>query len=87
MSKKGQLKREIADCEREITALEHKRERSQSALMRAMLSKQKPDPQDEEFFRVFSTLIDNSREHLRELLAELDELNSSKKSKKDKSDN
>lgn len=84
MSRKSQLKREISDCEREITALEHKRERSQSALMRAMLAKQKPDPQDEEFFRVFSALIDDSRKHLRELLAELEELQNPKK--KDKND-
>lgn len=81
MSRKSQLKKEIGDVEREISALEQKRERSQSALMRAMLSKQKPDPQDEEFFRVFTTLIDNAREHLRTLLAELEELNGGKKAK------
>ena len=78
MSKKSQLKREIADSEREISALEHKRERSQSALMHAMLSKTKPSPEDEEYFRVFSTLIDNEREHLRQLYAALDELNGKK---------
>lgn len=74
MSKKSQLKREIADIEREIGALEQKRARSQSALMRAMLTKTKPDPADEEYFRVFSELIDNEREHLRRLAAELEEL-------------
>ena len=84
MSKKGQLKREIADCEREISALEHKRERSQSALMRAMLAKQKPDPQDEEFFRVFSALIDDTRTRLRALIAELEQLQAPKKGKKNK---
>lgn len=64
MSKKGQLKKAIADSEREITALEQKRERSQSALMHAMLMKVKPNPEDERYFKVFSQLIDNEREHL-----------------------
>lgn len=79
MSKKGQIKREIADCEREITALEHKRERSQSALMQAMLAKTKPNPEDEEYFRVFTALIDSSRERLRQLYAALEELSNKKK--------
>lgn len=78
MSKKSQLKREIADTEREITALEHKRERSQSALMQAMLAKTKPNPEDEEYFRVFSALIDNAREHLRQLYVALEELTGKK---------
>lgn len=81
MSKKSQLKKQIGDSEREIAALERKRERSQSALMRCMLSGAKPDPMDEEYFRVFSTLIDNEREHLRSLYAELEALK-----KKDKPD-
>lgn len=74
MSKKGKLKRAIADCENTIKALEAKRARSQSALMTAMLRKEKPNPQDEEFFCVFSNLIDNEREHLKELIKELKEL-------------
>lgn len=43
MSKKGELKRKIGDLEREIEALEKKRARSQSALMTAMLKKEKPE--------------------------------------------
>lgn len=79
MSKKGQLKRQIADSEREIAALEQKRERSQSALMHAMLMKTKPNPEDERYFKVFSQLIDNEREHLRSLYAELNSLENKKK--------
>lgn len=74
MSKKSQLKKEIDDCEREIVALEQKRERSQCALMRAMLSGQKPSPEDEHYFNVFSALIDEARDRLRNLNAQLEEL-------------
>lgn len=74
MSKKSQLKKAIGDSEREIAALEAKRNRSQSALMTAMLAGKKPNPEDEKYFKVFTTLIDNERENLKKLLAELDEL-------------
>ncbi|MCH5162664.1 MAG: hypothetical protein J1G38_04160 [Clostridiales bacterium] len=74
MSKKSQLKRAINDCELEIRAYERKRERSQTALMRAMLSGTKPSPEDEQYFNVFSNLIDETREKLRGLYAELEEL-------------
>ncbi len=78
MSKKSQLKRAISDSEREIAALEQKRARSQSALVTAMLTKKPANPQDEEFFRVFSTLIDRERAHLRQLNAELESLTKKK---------
>ena len=74
MSKKSKLKKEIDDIEREIEALEQKRERSQIAIMRAMIAGTKPSPEDQQYFDVFSTLIDNEREHLRKLYAELDEM-------------
>ena len=75
MSKKSQLKKAIDECEREIEAYEHKRERSQTALMRAMLAGKKPSPEDEQYFSMFSTLIDEDREKLRKLRSELAELN------------
>lgn len=78
MSKKSQLKKEIDDTEREIEALERKRERSQSALMRAMLMGEKPSAEDEHYFTVFTTLIDQGRERLRSLYAELEALKSDK---------
>ena len=58
MSKKGQLKKEIDECEREIRAYEQKRERSQNALIRAMLAGKKAAQEDEQYFTVFSELID-----------------------------
>ena len=74
-AKKRELKKAIEDSEREIEALEQKRERSQIAVMRAMLTHTKASPEDEQYFLVFSQLIDTEREHLRSLLAELEELN------------
>lgn len=75
MSKKSQLKRAIDECEREIRAYELKIERSQNALVRAMLAGKKPAPEDEQYFTVFSDLIDSEREKLRGLYAELNALN------------
>ena len=82
MSKKSQLKKAIDDSEREIEALEQKRERSQIAVMRAMLAGTKPSPEDQQYFMTFSQLIDNERENLRRLYAELAELENGKKKKK-----
>ena len=84
MSKKSQRKKEIDDIEREIEALEQKRERSQIAVMRAMISGTKASAEDEQYFMVFSSLIDEERERLRALNAELQELEKSKKEKKSK---
>ena len=84
MSKKSKLKRAIDDSEREIEALEQKRERSQIAVLRAMISGTKPSPEDEQYFMVFSSLIDEEREHLRQLNAELQQLESESKKKKKK---
>lgn len=78
MSKKSQLKKAIDDAEREISALEQKRARSQSSLMQAMLSGKEPDPEDKHYFTVFSALIDQARENLRKLMQELDELTNKK---------
>lgn len=75
MSRKSELKKAIDEAEREISALEQKRARSQSSLMQAMLSGKEPNPEDKHYFNVFSSLIDQSRANLRKLMQELDELN------------
>ena len=75
MSKKSQLKKAIEECELDIKASEKKWERSQKAIMRAMLTGTKPSPEDEQYFTVFSDLIDQNREKLRKLRDELYELN------------
>lgn len=74
MSKKSQLKKAIDEAEREISALEQKRARSQSALMHAMLTGKEPNPEDKQYFTVFSALIEEARENLRKLMQELDEI-------------
>ena len=74
MSRKRQLKKEIDDLENEIEALEQKRERSQIAVMRAMIAGTKASPEDEQYFEMFSALIDKDREQLRKLYAELESL-------------
>ena len=84
MSKKGKLRRAIEDSEREIEALEQKRERSQIAVMRAMIAGTKAAVEDQQYFEVFSRLIDQERENLRQLYAELNELSKPKESKKKK---
>ena len=88
MSKKSQLKKAIEDIELEIEALEQKRERSQIAIMRAMIAGTKASAEDMQYFSVFSSLIDQEREQLRKLYAELNAGNkkpqTEKKDKKNK---
>ena len=74
MSKKRDLKKAIAETESEIEALEKKRARSQSVLLKAVVLKQEPNPTDVEYFRVFTDLIDELRDTLRKLIEELNNL-------------
>lgn len=74
MSKKSELKKAIDDSEREIAALEQKLARSQSSLMRAMITGKKASAEDQEYFRIFSELIDSERDHLHQLYKELETL-------------
>lgn len=74
MSSKREIKKAIENSESEIVALEQKLARSQSSLMRAMITGKKASKEDEEYFKVFSALIDQERAHLKELYAQLDAL-------------
>ena len=74
MSRKSDLKKAIAESEEEIALLEQRRNRPQSALLQALLEHRKPNETDEEYFRVYSQLIDLERANLRKLTAELKEL-------------
>ncbi len=74
MSKKSDVKKAIAESEAHIEELENRRNRSQSALLRAFLDHTEPDATDAEYFRVYSQLIDLERENLRKLKAELSQL-------------
>lgn len=79
MSRKHDVKKQINDIELEIDAFEKKRQRSQSALLACLLTHKKPNPEDEEYFRVFTELIDKDRAKLKDLYKELSELTSQKK--------
>lgn len=75
MSKKSELKKAIAESEKEIETLEKKRLRSQTALLESFLDHTQPSDRDAEYFRVYSSLIKLERENLHKLKEELDNLN------------
>ena len=74
MSRKRELKREIAASEREIEELEKKRMRSHSALMEAQVNNTPASAKDVEYFKIYSNLIDLERKNLRCLKEELAKL-------------
>ena len=71
MSKISVLKKAIAETEAAIDELEKKRNRSQSSILEAYLSNQRPSQADVEYFRTYSKLIAVERENLRKLQEEL----------------
>jgi len=74
MAKKGDLKKAIADSEKEIELLERKRGRSQSALLEAIIMNIKPSEDDVKYFKVYTSLIEVERENLRKLRDELSKM-------------
>lgn len=71
MSKENDIKRMIADCEKEIEVLEKKRNRSEAALLEAIINHEKPNETDTEYFKKFSRLIELERANIRKLNEEL----------------
>ena len=74
MSRKGDLEKAIQESENEIDVLEQKRIRSMSAFIEALVNHETPSPEDVEYFKTFSGLIDLERENLRKLNEELEKL-------------
>ncbi len=74
MSRKSELKKQIAASEKEIENLEKKRMRSQSALMEAHVNNVPPNASDVEYFKIYSNLIELERKNLRQLSKELEKL-------------
>ena len=74
MFRKLALKKAIKDSEKEIESLEKKRMRSQSALMETMVTGEKPSKQDEEYFKMYTSLIEMERKNLVRLHSELNSL-------------
>ena len=74
MSKKSNIKKLIAESEKEIETLEKRRERSQSSLLGSYVNQTKPNEADVEYFNVLTELIELERENIRKLTAELNSL-------------
>lgn len=74
MSKKSEIKKRIADSEREIEALEAKLMRSHVSVMGAILNNEEPSEEDKEYFRIYTKLIEVERENLKALHKQLSEL-------------
>ena len=74
MSKKSELKKKIEETESEIEALEAKLMRSQISVISALMDKKDPSETDQEYFRVYSKLIEVERDNLQELYRQLNNL-------------
>ena len=78
MFKKSQLKKGIKRSKKTIATLEHKRTRSQAALVEAILTHQSPDDSDVEYFNRFTELIEAERNRMHDLMKQLEELSEKK---------
>ncbi len=74
MSKKVELQKAIEASTAEIDELESKRNRSQAALILALIDHKAPDPKDVEYFKVYNQLIELERKNLHKLTLELKQL-------------
>lgn len=80
MSKKKDLLKAIEKSEKEIQTLEFKRIRSISTFIEALVNHDEPAPEDVEYFKTFTGLIDLERENLRRLNEEFEALGGKRKS-------
>ncbi len=74
MSKKGELKKAIAESERTLEDLEQKRIRSQSAILYDYINQTTPPEEDNEIFNLYTQLIELERKYLQSLQTELENL-------------
>ena len=74
MSRKSDLEKAIRESEAELDSLEQKRLRSMSSFIEALVNQETPAPEDVEYFKTYSGLIELERENLRKLNDELDSL-------------
>ena len=74
MSKKGELKKAIAESERTLEDLEQKRIRSLSAILYAYINQTTPREEDNEIFNLYTQLIELERKYLQSLQTELENL-------------
>lgn len=71
---KRKLKKEIKICRQTIEEIEHKRSRSQSALVQAVLLQETPNERDVEWFNKYTGEITACRNHMIDLQKKLDSL-------------
>ena len=74
MFRKARIRRDIKRCLREIELLEHKRERSQAALIEAILTQTSPSDTDADYFNRFTAQIEANRARIQKLQEELETL-------------
>ncbi len=74
MLQKSKLKKAINASRKKILVLEQKRTRSQAALVYALLNHTAPNDADIDYFNQFTEQIENERNHMHELMAELEKL-------------
>ena len=74
MSKKSELEKKIQDGEAEISELERKRMRSQSAIFAAQLNNTPINETDVEYFRVFTNVIELKRKEIQQYQTKLNAL-------------
>ena len=74
MFRKLALKKAIKESEQELENLEKKRMRSQSAILETVVTGEKLSKQDEEYFKLYTSLIELERKNLARLRSEYDSL-------------
>ncbi len=72
MFSKLKLKREINKLKKDIAYIEGKRNRSQAALIQAILQNTTPSDTDVDFFNTYTAQIDYKRAKMQELTKELE---------------
>ena len=61
---KRKLRESIIETEQEIEALEKKLSRSQTVLVLALIEGREPDPMEVDFFKMYTSLIEQLRKRL-----------------------
>ena len=72
MFEKMKLKKQIKECKEQIESLEQKRERSQAALLSAILKHEVPNDDDVDYFNEFTLKIEAEREKLHRFMGMLE---------------
>ena len=83
MFRKMTLRRNIKNSKKRIEALECKRERSQSALVEAILTNSTPSDQDTDFSNKYTARINEERDRMHRYMEELEACRASRRKQKE----